>query len=193
MEYGVHEIMRKNVIFMKKEIWKDVSGYEGLYKVSNLGRIKSMPREWITGSRGSIRTKEETINRAANVHGYFRIWLSKDGQAKQFGVHRIVAIAFMPNPSNKPQVNHIDGNKQNNKAENLEWATSKENVIHSHKTGLHNQVFGENHGKSTLTNELVLKIRELGGKYTQQQIADRFKVGRRNVSNILNRKLWSHI
>ena len=103
------------------EIWKDVVGYEGLYEVSNLGRIR----------RGE-RIKKPHIDHG----GYLTVQLSKHSKMKCLKVHRIVALAFIQNPENKRTVNHIDGNKQNNCVENLEWATHSENISHANKTGL---------------------------------------------------------
>lgn len=112
------------------EIWKDIPGYEGLYQVSNLGNIKSLDR-YVFGIykdrfiRGKI--KKLTINKK----GYLKITLFKNGKGNTREVHRIIAEAFIPNIENKSQVNHIDGNKQNNNVENLEWVTPRENNIHS--------------------------------------------------------------
>lgn len=103
------------------EIWKAVEGYEGLYEISSFGRIKS---------KGKI--KSQSVDKG----GYCTVWLSKNSVQKCLKVHRLVAAAFIPNPLNKATVNHIDGNKQNNSVENLEWATQSENIIHAHKTGL---------------------------------------------------------
>ena len=100
------------------EIWKDIEGYEGLYQVSSWGRVKSTYR----GGRVLKGRKTKT--------GYLRINLCKNRNVKEYLVHRLVAQAFIPNPQNKPQVNHIDEDKENNHVNNLEWCTAKENVNH---------------------------------------------------------------
>lgn len=97
------------------EIWKDVRGYEGLYQVSNEGNVK--------GPRGHV------LKALPRRHGYLAVFLYKDGCPRLHeSVHRLVAEAFVPNPEGKPEVNHIDENKQNNRADNLEWVTRKENM-----------------------------------------------------------------
>jgi len=98
-----------------EEIWKDIEGYKGLYQVSNLGRIKSLHGL-------SERIMKQTLQK-----GYLRITLLKNKKQKRFLSHRLVAQAFIPNPENKPQVNHIDEDKENNRVDNLEWVTAKEN------------------------------------------------------------------
>ena len=108
-----------------KEEWRPVKGYEGLYEVSNTGKIKSF--QW-----GKTRILHQNINQ----RGYHHVILSKNKVKKDLRVHRLVASAFIPNPLNKPEINHIDGNKGNNNVNNLEWATRKENIDHSIKTGL---------------------------------------------------------
>ena len=108
------------------EIWKDIHGFEGLYQVSNLGRIKSEFRE---GTKGGI-IKQFVINK------YLKVNLHKDGKEHFIYTHRLVALAFVPNPENKPQVNHINGNKYDNRAINLEWSTNAENLQHAIDTGL---------------------------------------------------------
>lgn len=114
-----------------KEIWKDVIGYEGLYQVSNLGKIK---RVMFTNGKYSFK-KERLLNKFL-INGYEKVELNKNGIGKPKFIHRLVAEAFIPNPENKLQVNHIDGNKQNNCISNLEWATPSENTKHAYMTGL---------------------------------------------------------
>lgn len=104
------------------EEWKDIEGYEGLYQVSNLGRVKR--------SKGKYMKSERILMLFINTPGYLQVMLCKNNKCKKFTVHRLVANAFIPNPENKPQVNHIDEDKTNNKVSNLEWVTAKENVNH---------------------------------------------------------------
>jgi len=119
------------------EIWKDVIGYEGCYSVSNLGRVKSLKRK--VNSLHGINTRtvnERIIAQRTTMHGYMSVALRKYGKDKTLTVHRLIAIAFLNNPDDKPEVNHLDGNKKNNKLYNLEWVTKSENIKHAFRTGL---------------------------------------------------------
>lgn len=124
------------------EIWRDIEGYEGLYQISNLGRIKRVARASKNkGTYGSMyQYKEKILSPQENKRrfGYYEISLHKNKKEKRFKIHRLVACAFVPNPNNKPEVNHIDGDKRNNKATNLEWVTSSENKKHAWNHNLYN-------------------------------------------------------
>lgn len=117
-----------------KEIWKDVLGYEGCYKVSNLGRIESLPS---SPKKKNIILKPKIESTNKGRYKIYSIYLYQKGIRKYFKVHRIVALAFIPNPKNKEQINHLDNNPLNNKVVNLEWATRLENKQWSVKQGRH--------------------------------------------------------
>lgn len=108
---------------LNNEIWKDIKGYEGLYQVSNLGRVKNLKTNYLL--------KENT-----SFGLYKMVALCVRYKKRLFSIHRLVAQAFIPNPLNKKEVNHLDGNKYNNNVSNLEWATRKENAQHAIKMGL---------------------------------------------------------
>lgn len=142
---------------MLKEIWKDINGYEGLYQVSNLGRVKSLPNG---------RHKEAIILKQAICSGYYCVRLFKNGQGKSYRVNRLVALAFIPNPNNLPQVGHKDennfrtGDGCNNCVENLEWVTAKENSntvkrkqrLSEANKGKNNPSYGKHHTKEWKEN-----------------------------------------
>lgn len=109
-----------------KEIWKDVGGYEGLYQVSNLGRVKRL--------KGKYMKSDKLLKQVKLDSGYIAVGLCKHNKAKNFRVHRLVAEAFIPNPEEKPQVNHINEDKTNNMVSNLEWMTAKENNNYGTRT-----------------------------------------------------------
>lgn len=117
-----------------QEIWKDVRGYEGLYQVSNLGRVKSLERQ-VKLRQYTKNLPEKNMKLTLNKRGYLYVHLCKNGKYQGYRVHRLVAMAFIPNPHNKPQVNHIDRNVLNNSVDNLEWCTNAENMKHASATG----------------------------------------------------------
>ena len=143
------------------EIWKDVVGYEDRYQISSLGRIKSKTRKTKFG-RGWRVYEEQIIKPAEDKDGYLKVGLSKDGKKSRFFVHRIIATSFIKNPSELPVVNHIDGDKQNNQIENLEWVTHSENVLHAFKTGLKKP---HNGGTNKPVNKIDIETGEVIDSY----------------------------
>lgn len=118
------------------EVWKDIKGCEGRYQISNYGNVKSLSR-YVSNHTGKLLVKEKLLKQRPDKKGYMRIDLKYNNGIKRYlGVHRLVADAFIDNPNNKPQVNHIDGNKSNNNVSNLEWCTCVENMGHAFRTGL---------------------------------------------------------
>lgn len=119
---------------MDKEIWKDIKDYEGMYQVSNLGRVRSLDKI-VNGSNQygahfiKIR-RGKLLKLHISNNGYYRVILVSDNKNKNFLIHRLVAKAFIPNPNNLPEINHIDGNKSNNIIDNLEWCNHSYNIQH---------------------------------------------------------------
>ena len=179
-------------IFNKmEEIWKDVVEYEGRYQVSSNGRVRSLKRRFKKRLIG-----EETILRLEkHKQGYLRIMLSKDELTKKFLVHRLVAQAFLPNIENKTTVNHINGIKDDNRTQNLEWATQTENIRHAILSGLKPATRGERSGTSKLTEKDVLEIRKLYHEEGVRAviIGERFGIGAVYVCTVANKKVWKHV
>ena len=135
---------------MKNEIWKDVAGYEGLYQVSDQGRVKSLERKVRHWRGGERIQKERILKPAVTQDGYLKVGLWAGGKRKTLKVHRLVCQAFHKNPDNKQEINHVNEDKTDNRACNLEWCTRRENI---------------NHGSR---NERVAKARsKLVGQYTR--------------------------
>lgn len=176
------------------EIWKPVVGYEGLYEVSSLGRVKSLPKS--SWNSKCIANRKERIRKMASTqaNGYYQKIFVKQSIKSTIYIHRIVAMAFIHNPEHKPFVNHINGIKTDNRVENLEWVTSSENILHAISIGLQKVRIGKDHSMAKFTESEILKIREryksgesswkifkdIGGSYT-------------NIKDIISKRTWSHI
>jgi hypothetical protein len=119
------------------EYWVPIPNYEQYYEINNLGTIRSIPRRILTKSGYYKPEKERKLTQRISNKGYLSVTLSKHGQSKTHHVHRLLALVFIPNPDNKPILNHINGNKLDNSIHNMEWVTYSENVIHAYKHGLY--------------------------------------------------------
>ena len=163
------------------EVWVDIKGYEGLYQISSLGQVKSLGRFRHNQWKVTKRWVPDTIlSTQLTFDGYVSLKLSKDGKSIRHRVHRLVAIAFIKNPFNKQQVNHINCIKTDNKVENLEWSTQSENQIHASLNGLK---------QLKLNSEDVIAIRN--DKRTLAEVAKDYDIAFQTVSEIKNRKIWN--
>lgn len=169
------------------EEWKPVVGYEGIYEVSSIGRVRSLGRIHY-GGRNFL--KGQMLN-PVTTRGYHRVALRKDGKGTNHKISRLVALAFILNIDNKPVVNHVDGCKTNDAIDNLEWATLKENTEHAYKTGLKKPLYGVKNGASKLNDETVSKAREMiAAGFSDKEIGRIFGVWRSAISQLRKGKTW---
>jgi len=168
-------------------IYYDIKGYEGIYQLSKDGKVLSKARQGaktkvLKGARGE----------------YLCVHLTKNGKTKKKRIHRLLAEMFIPNPDNKPQVNHKDGNKYNNSLENLEWVTNGENVKHAYDKGLIKPRRGELNGNSKLTEKQVAEIRDIASRsgryYGRKELSLRYGVSECTIKEVVNRRRnnWSN-
>lgn len=159
------------------------------YTITSEGNVKTC--NWRNTGRNGV------LKPAKDKKGYLRVGIVIDGKLNTRKVHRLVAQAFIPNPENKPQVNHIDGNKLNNDYRNLEWYTNKENANHAIKKGLFSFSAGWNKGISNkkTTEKEVLEIRELreNNNYTFKKLSEMYNMSETNISRIIKRQSWKNI
>lgn len=195
---GIDEPSRRGFIFMSNisesdevEIWKDIAGYEGLYKVSSLGNILSLKRSNLVNRKNGSHSFQKIHERKLRSHicngGYLTVSLyNKEVGKKAFLLHRIVAKAFVENPHNKPTVNHKYGNKLDNRASSLEWLTYEEQIEHAQKNGL------TNYRKSKVfTEQEIIDIRNSKDSFTG--IAKKYGVYPTTISNIVKRVSWKKV
>ena len=167
------------------EIWKDILGYEGIYQISNFGIAKSLQRNSL-GKFGNVILLKEKILKYNKTKGYLFVTFLKSHKIKNQSIHRLVAMAFIPNPDKKPCVNHINGIKIDNRIENLEWCTHSENTKHAFNIGLHKPILGDKNILSKLSELQVKEIIE--SKEIHQKLADKYKVSRTLITCIKNNK-----
>ena len=158
-----------------EEIWKDIKGFEDKYQVSNLGRIKSLKDK-----NGKYR--EKILKQCITQKGYLSIYLSLESKKYTYTIHRLVAQTFIPNTENKPQVNHIDGNKSNNIVSNLEWCTNSENQKHAWEHGLSVNKGQKPVGAYDINDNLILSFNSI------EEAAKYFNKKRVNIDNALHHK-----
>lgn len=174
------------------EVWKPVNGYTGLYEVSDKGRIKALPKR-IDSGKCHRSWPEHIMQTAEDNKGYLRTVLSKGGKAKTVKVHRVVAEAFLHNPNGYTQVNHLDGNKHNNAASNLEWCDQSENMLHACRTKL-KLCNGENNSAAKLSAKEAEWIRthyqKRHAEFGAVALGKKFGVHRKTIMRIASGKNW---
>lgn len=167
----------------KMEVWASVVGFENQYEVSSLGNIRSIDRYVKHHIEGVNRMYKGTNKKTRlNSKGYVRCNLKNDGKRYDFTVHRLVAEAFIPNPENKPQINHINGIKTDNRIENLEWCTQSENNIHATKNRL---------VKTKLTDKEAMDI--YNSELSLRKLAKMYNVCSSIIWRIKNQKAYKHL
>lgn len=146
--WGSYDPAMASDFVKQEEQWRSVPEYEGLYEVSNFGRVRTLGRQYYA-NKVLMTVETKLLKLIQTTNGYLQVTLNKDGAKKQIGVHRVVALAFLPNPNGLPQVHHKDGNKQNNHLDNLQWVTAKENCNDPRRVekflGKNNHYFGKRH------------------------------------------------
>lgn len=175
-----------------KEIWKDIEGFEGFYQVSNFGRVRSLGG-WCGTSKRKAR-----IRKLNYTHdGYLKLRLMYKGKDITCRVHRLVADAFIPNPNNYETVNHIDGNKENNKVENLEWCDRGYQMEHAYKLKLKISNSGADNIHSKLTEDDIKYIRSVYKKYSRDfntvSLAKKFGVSDRVIGLIVRNMSYKNV
>ena len=190
----LHEV--EAVVSPVYQVFRPVPGFEGLYEVSSLGRVRSVDRlverrnRWKTPYKAFYPGIE--LKQKPDKYGYSTVCIFHNGQRKYVGVHRLVASAFIPNPKGLPQVNHKNCNKRDNSATNLEWATPLENVHHAIEHHLQRYAKGERMPQSRLTERKVKRIKKLlsKGTMTQAAIAREFQVSNNAINHISKGHTW---
>lgn len=173
---------------MVEEIWKDIEGYEGLYQVSDMGRVKSFPRP------GTRTMKPRILKLSIEKKGYVKLNLRKNNRVKTVRIHRLVALSFLLNPENKRVVNHVDSDRSNNMLENLEWATQSENIIHGYQHGNIEYKNGSMGNGAKLTETDIPAIRSwLSKGWTQKRVAVLFRISESGIGKISRGEIWNHV
>lgn len=178
------------LIKMEQEIWKSIKTYEGLYEVSNLGRIKSLSKRW------SVGIKKETVLRPSiSKAGYLRVVLCHNSIKKHITIHKLVATHFCTNDNGNKIINHKNGIKSDNRADNLEWCTYSENALHAFSQGLVKPQKGERNGNTKIKEQDVSKIKRLykEERLSQIKIGLIFGISQTQVGRIVNNKRWVHL
>lgn len=180
---------------LELEIWKNIPGWEGYYQASNIGRIRSLDRIVYSKEGRKFTFKGKILKPRRNKRGYFYLGLHKGGKIKSCTVHRLIALTFIPNPLNYPQVHHRDDNQVDNNVNNLKWGTISQNSHDAIKNGRWAPMIGEKSPLSKLTEEQVIEIKRLWHirAMSQKNIGKKFGIVQQHVSEIVNNIVWKHL
>lgn len=192
---------------MQKEVWRDVPGYERLYQVSNMGRVRSVER-LVPFYNGACRRYGGVMRPWGKRGSYLRIQLRKDGRSKDLAVHHIVWAAFFGGRPKGFEINHKNGSKRDNRADNLELVTHSENIKHAYANGLIPTRVGEGNTKAILTDEVVLWMRRRYRKVMRSRLtegkksaprgmiralAQRYRVTTTTIKSAIKGETWKHL
>jgi hypothetical protein len=162
------------------DFWKNLKGFKG-YEINILGQVRN-------------KKTNKIYKNNKDKNGYIRMTINYNGKIKNFLVHRLIAIHFIPNPLKLPNINHKDGIKNNNSIENLEWCTQKQNIIHAFRNKLSKIRKGEEIGKNKFKEKDILNIRKLGSNGVKHRIiAEKYNTSRSYINFILRGKIWKHV
>lgn len=180
----------------ENELWKPIKGYEGLYEVSNLGRVKSLDRKNSRDVKGleDYISKGKILAPRPQRQGYQLVALYRNGEREDKPIHRIVADVFLPNPNNKKTINHKNGVKDDNRVKNIEWASQKENNRHAWDNGLISARRGEKNPAAKLSESDVVKIKmafECG--ISSGELAKIYSVHKSTIKSIRAGRNWEYI
>lgn len=188
--------MSKELKFLS-EVWKPVKGFESFYEVSDCGNIRSIER-YINLPTHSYLKKQKLLTQFKDGRGYKHVKLYDGfGHPKSLCIHRVVLPTFLENSDNLPEINHMDGNKLNNRLDNLEWCTRSYNIEHIYANGLRDPSTykGSGNHNSKLTEEQVINIRSDRRLYKSlyRELAEKYNVGTTLIGYIVNNQVWNHV
>ena len=180
----------------EKEVWKDIEGFEGVYQVSSIGRIKRLAGISVINGRKYTVKKDRFLKPEKMGKGYLRAQLTATPKQRRVLVHTLVAETFLGIPEESYlQINHKNGIKDDNRVENLEWVTGSENVKHAFETGLNERQVGESNGSSILKEKDVKLILRLSSfnKLTHEEMSRVFGVSKSTITAIISGRNWGYL
>lgn len=180
---------------MNLETWKDIPGFEGHYQASTLGQVRSIDRTVLRNGK-PMKLKGKVLKPSPTEKGYLYVNLSIESKPKPHKVHRLVALTFLPNPDDKPAINHVNNDRIDNSVQNLEWCTNQENTNHAKAQNrlAGGSSPGEQHPMSKLTADTIRRIRkDFSAGHSGKYICEKYGVSPSHASRIKHGQSWGHI